>query len=234
LPPTKYGGGSSSPLDDLIGINLSSNTRKQSQGAPSRLRSSTADSLQPATAQRKRSLVTDLNQRAQIDRSITASTKMWLKTAERCMDEARLDKQRGELENAYVKFMKSSTIITDIAPKLRDFDRRDSVYIRLRGELGRTVLNELEELSLELKQRPYPVKGRDDEGHAMTPEQVEAMEDSFANKFPEHPSEPSWTPPQQAAAAQHHQQASYNSVSTIDDVMYNEHSSKFREIDKQS
>ncbi|ORX70337.1 cysteine proteinase [Linderina pennispora] len=168
---------------------------------------------------RKRSLVTDLNKRAQIDRSISASVKAWLKTAQHCMEEAKADKRNGELENAYVKYMKSSTIITEIVPKQKEFDRRDSVYVRLRGELGRSVLNELEELAAVLKQRPYPER-------SMTAEQVDEMEDAFANKFPEHPGEPWTTPPVQPV--------SYNSASTIEDVLYNEHNSRFREIDAQA
>ncbi|KAJ2524713.1 ubiquitin-specific protease doa4, partial [Coemansia sp. RSA 2049] len=134
---------------------------------------------------RQKTLITALNRRANIDASIQASSRSWLNSAERRIDEARLDVDSGDLENAYLRFMIACNILSEKIPKQKDFEsvRKDPKYVRLHKDISTYVLDELEKLAVELRKRPYVEPKRS----VLTPEQVEKMESSFAQKFPENP-----------------------------------------------
>ncbi|KAI9503111.1 hypothetical protein BX070DRAFT_224763 [Coemansia spiralis] len=165
---------------------------------PGRSRANTTDSVvrntfvqsksSPDTlsAMRRRSLVTALNQRANIDPAIQASSKSWLTSAERRIDEARLDLESGDLENAYLRFMIACNIVSEKLPKQKDFEfvRKDPKYVKLHKDIATHVLDELEKLSTELKKRPYvePVQRI-----VLTPDQVDKMEAQFTHMYPENP-----------------------------------------------
>ncbi|KAJ2399615.1 ubiquitin-specific protease doa4, partial [Coemansia sp. RSA 2559] len=136
-------------------------------------------------ANRQKSLVTALNQRANIDPAIQASSRSWLNSAERRIDEALLDLDSGDLENAYLRFMIACNIISDKVPKQKDFDsvKKDPKYIKLHKDMSTRILDELEKLSVELRRRPY-VEPRKS---VLTPEQVDKMESHFVQMYPENP-----------------------------------------------
>ncbi|KAJ1855186.1 ubiquitin-specific protease doa4, partial [Coemansia sp. RSA 2703] len=129
---------SSSQLEELAGIITSS--YKKSGSVP-----------------RRKSLVTSLNQRAAISATVHAPAKSWLRTAERYMDEGRVAKQSGDSETAYLKYMLASNILREKLPKLRDFDQvsRSTTLARLKQQFATQVLDDLEALAEELRQRPY-------------------------------------------------------------------------------
>ncbi|KAJ1783174.1 hypothetical protein LPJ59_006650, partial [Coemansia sp. RSA 2399] len=110
-----------------------------------------------SSANRQKTLVTALNQRANIDPAIQASSRSWLNSAERRIDEALLDLDSGDLENAYLRFMIACNIISDKVPKQKDFDsvKKDPKYIKLHKDMSARILDELEKLSVELRRRPY-------------------------------------------------------------------------------
>ncbi|KAI8321865.1 hypothetical protein GQ54DRAFT_297726 [Martensiomyces pterosporus] len=248
LPPTKYSSGS--PMEDLLSVNASL------YGAQSRSRASTTESAlrvpapQPTTQSRRRSIVTDLNQRAAINRTIKATTKSWLKSAELRIDEAKLHKEAGDLENAYVKYMMACNIVTEVIPKQRDFEatRKDPFYVKLRSELSRHVVPELENLRTELKQRPYPeptqtaAEARSQPtatAETMTLEQVNEMENRFAQMYPEHLA--SISPSGLRPSPKPHSLTPTNSLgssgaasSALDDSWLSAYQNKLKEIDAQA
>ncbi|KAJ1954548.1 ubiquitin-specific protease doa4, partial [Dipsacomyces acuminosporus] len=204
---------------------------------------------------RRRSLVTDLNQRAAVDRTLRAAAKRWLKTAERCIDEAKLHKGSGDLENAYIKYMKASIIISEVIPKHKEYEaiKRDPLCVNLKGQLAKHILPELESLAAELRQRPYPEPAQANDtyarlaaanaGETITPEQVSEMEDRFAQMYPEHPMDtsPSVLVPSSKPNAQARRSvSSLSSLGTASSVpdensgWLNTHQNKFKEIDAQA
>ncbi|KAJ1934450.1 ubiquitin-specific protease doa4, partial [Kickxella alabastrina] len=138
---------------------------------------------------RRKSLLTALNQRARINSSAKATSKSWLKLAERYMDEARLHQESGDLENAYLKYMLCLNIM-DKLPKLRDFDAisKNTTYERLRKEHVTRMVDELEQLAKVLKTRPYVDPHGDSVPDAQVDavEQLEMMEGKFAQMYPDH------------------------------------------------
>ncbi|KAJ2579014.1 hypothetical protein EV177_010835, partial [Coemansia sp. RSA 1804] len=71
----------------------------QSEGQQQQQQRKVSNPLEP----RQKTLITALNRRANIDASIQASSRSWLNSAERRIDEARLDVDSGDLENAYLR-----------------------------------------------------------------------------------------------------------------------------------
>ncbi|KAJ2788203.1 ubiquitin-specific protease doa4 [Coemansia interrupta] len=108
-------------------------------------------------APRRKSLVTSLNQRAAIKPTISMPAKKWLSTAERYMDEGRLAKETGDSETAYLKYMIASNIMREKLPSLRDYDQvsRSSTLKQLKQQFATRVLDDLEVLADELRQKPY-------------------------------------------------------------------------------
>ncbi|KAJ1766307.1 ubiquitin-specific protease doa4, partial [Coemansia sp. RSA 1843] len=138
-----------------------------------------------SSGSRQKTLVTALNQRANIDPAIQASSRSWLNSAERRIDEAMLDLDSGDLENAYLRFMIACNIISEKIPKQKDFDsvRKEPKYIKLHKDVATRILDELEKLASELRKQPYMEPKRS----VMTPEQVDKMESNFAQMYPENP-----------------------------------------------
>ncbi|KAJ2820667.1 ubiquitin-specific protease doa4, partial [Coemansia sp. 'formosensis'] len=214
--PADYGS-SSSPTQDLLSVSNSvyaattgitshttTSTRKQSLSG-SRSRSTTESPAPPPTAtaahsiaaeshdstnSRRKSRLTELNQRSAINTSVQVSAKSLLRNAKRRVDEARLSQVSGDIENAYVEFMTASRIL-DLLPKQRDFETvsQDPKYIQLRREFRTTIIYDMERLSAELKTWPCtessPVAV--DQNPSLSAEKVGQMESEFARSYPEVP-----------------------------------------------
>ncbi|KAJ1723576.1 ubiquitin-specific protease doa4 [Coemansia erecta] len=135
-PPTRQR--TSSQLEELASIITSSYSKK-------------------AEAPRRKSLVTSLNQRAEINPLINVSAKSWLRTAERYIDEGRLAKETGDAESAYLKYMLASNILREKLPSLRDYEQvsGSAALKRLKQQFATRVLDDLEALADELRQKPY-------------------------------------------------------------------------------
>ncbi|KAJ1818560.1 ubiquitin-specific protease doa4 [Coemansia sp. RSA 2598] len=179
LPPTKPR--SNSQIEELASIITSSYAKTTSAGtAPGNAKSQTAP--------RKKSLVTALNQRATIDPTINVSSRTWLRTADRYMDEARLANSAGNSEGAYLKYMLASNILYGQLPKLRDYAtvKADATYKRLDKEFHDRVIRELEILADELRLLPYvEPAGKVPESQQEAAEQLDQMESAFIQKYPD-------------------------------------------------
>ncbi|KAJ2460133.1 ubiquitin-specific protease doa4, partial [Coemansia sp. RSA 2424] len=149
-----------------------------------------ATRLQDTKRSRRQSRLTDLNHLADIDTSLQVSSKSWLRTAERLVDEARLFLDAGDSENAYVSFMKAGNILK-LLPKQRDFDAisKDPKYAHLHSEFRTTIIGDMEQLSAELKKLPCAEPATLDAGQRSTvgAEKLGQMESDFAQRYPEVP-----------------------------------------------
>ncbi|KAJ2470656.1 ubiquitin-specific protease doa4 [Coemansia sp. RSA 2322] len=213
VPRSRNGNGvssSSSPTQDLLDISGSISAAANGdidrtaesqlkQSDVSRARSSTIESTGKASSgsqRRRRTLLTLLNERAAIDPSVQASSKVWLRSAERRVDEGRVCVESGDIENGYYNYMLACNIITERLPKQRDFEtvvRKDAKFVRLGREFATTVLPEMERLAVELKKRPYvepAASGSSQHLEKAAAEQIGRVQSEFAQMYPEVPPRP--------------------------------------------
>ncbi|KAJ2315253.1 ubiquitin-specific protease doa4 [Coemansia sp. RSA 2705] len=192
------GAGSAKPAAERAGSrarasSVLSNSSVHAALAPSQRESSgrsRADTIEAApttdTGGRRKSLLSELNRRADIDPTLQVSQSSWLAFAERCIDEARGYQQAGDSAAAYVRYMMACNIYTKKFRKLRDGSAiaQDPACVKLRKDVSSWVVDELEKLHAELERRPYVEQ---EEPAAMTSEQLDQMESRFAQMFPENP-----------------------------------------------
>ncbi|KAI9475272.1 ubiquitin-specific protease doa4 [Coemansia sp. RSA 989] len=173
-------------------------------GLNSRSRSSTIDSasarsytsqLSPvpmdkiANVQSGKGLLARLNRRADIDPALQVSPSSWLAFAQRCVDEARLCQETGDLETAYVRYMMACNIISKKFHRQRESSpvAKDPAYLKLRKDVSTWIIDELEGLHQELKRRS-DVEAMSSDSQVMTAEQLDQMESKFSQMYPENPS----------------------------------------------
>ncbi|KAJ2726918.1 ubiquitin-specific protease doa4 [Coemansia sp. Benny D115] len=175
LPPPKFSTSSSSPA---MGSYLDASALTQVDASP----------VSGPTARRK-SLITVLNQKATLNPDIKVAAKVWLTSAQRCLDEARLSRASGDMESAYIKYTLVSKILFDKLPRLNDFStvNTSTVYLKLKTEFASRVINELEQVADVVRKIPYI--DASDNSAPKTPtdplEQMNRLESRFTQMYPD-------------------------------------------------
>ncbi|KAJ1679200.1 ubiquitin-specific protease doa4, partial [Spiromyces aspiralis] len=147
-----------------------------------------------STQKQRTRTIPELAEAAKIDtQKIQASSKAWLATAQSCYDRARICQINDELEDAFIYYMKFTTIIMEIVPRQGDYKsiKLSPKMKELRSLLSTEVMTSMEKIKSELKQRPIaaPVEEMP-EPRSPASRSVQGEIDDFNQRYPEAPPTP--------------------------------------------
>ncbi|KAG1472886.1 hypothetical protein G6F56_001274 [Rhizopus delemar] len=112
-------------------------------------------------------IFTELNRRATVDKSETSkyTLKRWATSVSKLYEKGDLEFLNGNLEEAYILYMKGCSIMVEIIGKhssIKEF-KKDTLYIELKARTVSVVLDRLEHLNQKLQEKENAQKQADED-----------------------------------------------------------------------